>query len=69
MTGLITTRNNTYLFRDDHHYDPCIWAWNIKDEKSGRGRSVLNKWHKMPKGYIELFDLDNPPRTVRYIPM
>lgn len=66
LQGIIVTKTGTYLFRDDHGHDPCIWAWNIHDDPT---RGKTHKWDKLPNGDVVLFDIDNPPETVSYIPL
>ncbi|NCB03188.1 MAG: hypothetical protein EOM67_13700 [Spirochaetia bacterium] len=63
LTGLIIVNNKTYIFRNDVGNFGEIWAWDIHDSQT------THKWNKLPKGgEIHLFDIDNPPATVGYIP-
>jgi hypothetical protein len=64
MTGLITIKGIKYVFRDD--VDDVILAWEIHSDYS---RGMTHKWGGLPEGPIELFDIDNPPRTVSYLPI
>lgn len=66
MTGLIYTKNGSFIFRDDHGHGKQIWAWDIYDDYN---RGMTHKWNKMPKGFIIVFDIDNPPSTISYIPI
>lgn len=67
MSGLIYRESGTYIFRDDHGHEPGIWAWNIHDDYD---RATVHKWGKIPRGsVVELFDVDNPPETVRFLPL
>ena len=70
LTGTVRTRaGHTYIFRNDHAFDSReFWAWDIHDPAPA-GRIVTHKWTKLPKGFVTLFDLDNPPETVGYIPI
>ena len=67
MTGIITINKTSYIFRDDTGFSG-IFAWNIHAVVVC-DRIQCHKWNKLPKGYIEVFDIDNPPETVRYIPI
>lgn len=66
MMGLIQTKHHRYLFRDDHCHEPGIWAWNIDEQV--KDKMQTHKWVSMPKGIITVFDMDDPPATVSYIP-
>lgn len=68
MQGMITTKNNTYIFRKDHAHEPGFWAWRIYDPAPG-DRVKTHKWKELPKGKIVLFNLDAPPRTLPFIPL
>jgi hypothetical protein len=71
MQGLLTTKRgrHRYVFRDDHGYGPPkFWAWCI-DDVPVKGRVMCHKWPKRPDGELVLFDLDEPPATVSYIPL
>ena len=68
MTGLITIKGKQYIFRNDHGFGNEFWAWNIH-EKTYADRITTHKWEKLPKGYVEIFDIENPPETVRFIPL
>lgn len=67
MTGLLYLNGKTYFFRDDSGYGG-VWAWDIYE---WHGCHVTtHKWPRMPrKSVVELFDVENPPQTVRYIPI
>lgn len=71
MQGIVILHSGTYLFRDDHAHGREYWAWNIHDEYVGKNKT--HKWAEFPKRknvmYIEIFDIDNPPLTVSYIPL
>ena len=73
MQGIltITKTNMKYLIRNDSGYGNDIWAWDIYQDA---GLHVaVTKWKKLPKGkprnHVELFDLDDPPRTVSWQPL
>ena len=66
MQGLIKTKNGTYIFRDDIAADHKYFAWNIYDDYS---RGMTHKWNKLPNGYIDIFNVDNPPKTISFIPI
>ncbi len=69
MTGTIITKNGTkYVFRDDHGFEKGFWAWEVYNPDIG-WRGMTHKWPKLPKGYVETFDIDNPPETVTYLPV
>ena len=68
MTGLIRTRNGTFVFRSDIAADQAIFAWDIYCPDIG-WRVPTHKWNKLPKGEIILFDIDDPPATVTYMPI
>jgi hypothetical protein len=75
MMGIISLESGDYLFRGDHCGEIKYWAWRIDNTISISERSQCFKWSKLPRpkrsvkeGHIELFNLDNPPRTLRYIP-
>ena len=64
-TGLLTTtKGNQFIFRTDNQNGNEILAWNVRDDYT---RGMTHKWQKMPAGVVELFDIDNPPKTVRYL--
>jgi hypothetical protein len=65
--GLIHIGSKTFAFRKDSHSNGYI-AWNIHDDPGFGGRIMSHKWPTLPKGKIEYFDLDHPPRTIGYIP-
>lgn len=64
MKGILYRKNKRYLFIE--YYDPPYnyVAWDVDDSSHKPPR---HKWKKLPKGEVELFDTDNPPRTVKYI--
>lgn len=67
MTGILTIKSGTYIFRDDHAHGDFIWAWNIHDDYD---RAKVHKWNKIPNNAtIELFNIDSPPSTVNYQPL
>lgn len=67
--GTLTLKGERYIFRTDHGFGPEIWAWKIHDPDYFR-RSQTYKFERVPKGaIIELFDLEQPPETVGYIPI
>ena len=70
MTGLIKTRSGKkFAFRNDHAFDSNVfWAWDIHDPTPA-GRLMTHKWDKLPKGNVTLFNIDNPPPTVGFIPI
>lgn len=63
MAGIIKTQTGVYVFRTDTG-DSFVWAWSIYD----LDRPVCHKWHSIPAGQVTLFDIDNPPTTVGYLP-
>lgn len=63
MTGIIVTKNGKFVFRE---HQGEYWAWDIYDDYS---RGMTHKWKRLPEGEIELFDIDNPPQTVSYLPI
>ena len=67
MTGTITVNGKRYFFRDDHCHSRGLWAWDIHDTSD---KPTTNKWASLPSRVesVELFDLDNPPRTVGWFP-
>jgi hypothetical protein len=69
MNGIITLKTGQKLvFRNDTGHGSDIWAWDIQDD-IGKHCSVT-KWQRFPQGSIvELFDVDNPPTTVAYLPL
>ena len=65
MTGLLLRNNHTYIFRnDDHNYIGFV-AWDAYDFGH---RVQRQKWKKLPAGVVIVFDIDNPPATVPYLP-
>ena len=71
---IINLESGSYIFRSDHGGDIKYWAWVI--EPVVKDRSQCYKWNKLPKskrsskkGDVILFDLENPPRTVSYLPI
>jgi hypothetical protein len=72
--GIISLESGDYIFRGDVTDHHKYWAWLI-EYIDITDRSQCYKWIKLPKskknslnGHVELFDLDFPPRTVRYLP-
>lgn len=63
MTGKIVINNKTYVFRS---HDNIYLAWDIYDDYS---RGMTHKWKKLPKGEITLFNIEDPPPTVSYLPI
>ena len=69
MEGIITTRSGrVFLFRLDFHSSGWI-AWDIHDDPGFGGKIKSHRWNVLPNGTIDLFDIDNPPETVKYIPI
>jgi len=67
MTGTITIKNKTYVFRDDHGHGDGIWAWDIQDDYT---KGMTHKWSGFPNGSeVIFFDIDNPPQTIPFIPI
>jgi len=64
MEGILYRRGKRFLFRE--HYDPPFYyiAWDVDILTY---RPPRERWVKLPKGEVELFDLDNPPATVKFI--
>ena len=69
MIGILKTKNGTYIFRDDHGFEPGIWAWNIHDELGISDHIIVHKWDQLPKGEVILFDIESPPNTIPYLPI
>jgi hypothetical protein len=76
--GILTIESGSYLFRNDHCSEKGIWAWKIEKEIPISDRCQTHKWKKLPrclgkkknqKSSAVLFDLDNQPRTVSYLPL
>lgn len=66
--GLIRTKNGTFVFRPNPHGQGFV-AWNIYELGSSVcDRATCHKWTSLPKGEIILFNLDNPPKTITYLP-
>ena len=70
MTELIKIRSGKkFVFRNDHAFDSNVfWAWDIHDS-APVGRLKTHKWDRLPKGNVILFDIDNPPSSVGFIPI
>jgi hypothetical protein len=66
LMGLIKIGEKSYVFRNDVGVPNEFWAWDIHD---GSIRGVTHKWGQLPRGEVHLFDVDNPPETVGYIPI
>ncbi len=65
MTGLLELNGKRYLFRNDDGNWEGFVAWEIEDDKI---KPMTHKWKKLPKGVITLFDFENPPKSVGYLP-
>jgi len=66
LKGIVFHKDKTFIFRTDHGFEKSVWMWDIQENDV---HCPVNKIQKMPKGVSgELFDIDNPPRTVRFIP-
>jgi len=61
--GLIVTKNGKFVFR---WHETEFWAWSIYDAYD---RGMTHKWEKLPAGEVVLFDIDNPPQTISYLPI
>lgn len=65
VEGVLELHGTRYLFRlaDDgqHRY----WAWEVDDCSC---KSFCHKWKKVHGATAEVFNLDNPPATVSFIP-
>ena len=69
MQGLLITENgNEFIFRDDIAADFKYFGWLIREPDIG-WRVPTHKWNKLPRGKVVLFNLDNPPATVPYLPI
>lgn len=75
IQGLINLESGTYLFRGDTFSDHKYWAWKIEHDNL-TDRYQCHKWSKLPrskrksmKGDVILFNLDDPPPTVPYMPI
>ena len=67
MQGIIRIRDKRYLFRPNEMFTGII-SWDIDIEISSR--PGCHKWAKLPRRCVlELFELDNPPATVSYLPL
>lgn len=69
MQGLVIFNDKKYIFRDDDAYlaPKEIRAWDVYSESH---RASSEKWQSFPKDSIIItFDLDNPPKTVSYLPI
>lgn len=68
LQGMVELKSGTYIFRDDHAHGEDLWAWDIHDEDWDK--AMVHKWGKMPRrAVVHLFDMDDPPETVPYIPL
>jgi len=68
MQGILYLKNHRYLFTTDTHHDDNVVAWMIDIDVPQRQQRYL--WERVPVGgVVELFDFDNPPATVGYIPL
>jgi len=68
MTGTLKTPSGTlYAFTDEHSSDAVILAWDVHDEDYSR--MLTHKWAVLPKGEVNLFDFENPPATVTFLPL
>lgn len=68
IQGLVVVDGIQYVFRTAHGYEAAIWAWRTHDS-TYYWRQTTYKWERMPKGaVIEMYDLEDPPATVSYIP-
>jgi hypothetical protein len=73
--GIISLESGDYLFRDDHCGEIKFWAWKIEHDNI-TDRAQCYKWNKLPKpkkslklGHVTLFNMDDPPRTIPYLPI
>ena len=60
---LIRPDGRKFLVR---RHDSQWWGWEWAADPS---RGTTHKWDKLPKGVVEAFNVDNPPRTVNYTPL
>lgn len=75
IQGIIRLESGDYVFRGDVYAEQKYFAWMIEHEDI-TDRSQCYKWTKLPrskrsslKGDVILFNIDNPPRTVSYLPI
>lgn len=68
MQGIINLRNGSYIFRDDVYSEYKYYAWRI-EHNNITDRVQCHKWNVLPDGGVILFDVDNPPRTIPYLPI
>lgn len=70
MTGIVEISDRRkFIFRAD--VEPGrIWAWDIHDDPGFAGKVTTHKWESFPRGaVVEVFDVDDPPETVGYVPI
>jgi hypothetical protein len=68
MIGIIEIGPSKYIFRDDTSYEG-VWAWNIHDDPGFSGHVTTHKWPTLPRGIVTVFNIDDPPETVGYVPI
>ena len=66
MTGTIKIKDKVFIFRNDSADDNRILAWDISTLDNSK--IMTHKWDKLPKGEVTLFDVDDIPDTVNFIP-
>lgn len=69
MTGVIYLKSAAYFVRDDHGFGPEVWAWDTHADPGIEGRVPTHKWLRLPRGRLEVFDVESPPATVSYRPL
>lgn len=64
ITGVLKTKRDVFFFRENPNEEGYL-GWSIYDKSH---RPKVYKWDILPKGEVEIFDSENPPPTVRFIP-
>jgi len=75
IQGIISLESGDYLFRGDVYADQKYFAWMIEHDNL-TDRVKCHKWTKLPrpkkkllKGDVILFNVDDPPRTIPWLPI
>lgn len=67
IMGLLkTSKGKEFIIRPDESGDHEYLGWEIDSDYT---RGQTHKWDTLPKGDIEWFDIDDPPETVKYLPI
>jgi hypothetical protein len=68
MTGILYYKDERYLISNNHGHGKMWWAWKI--ETDIKNKPYTFKWKKIPRsGYLEVFDFENIPPTVSFLPL